>query len=195
MNAREARPDYYDVLKVPVWAETDEIRTSYKRLALAHHPDKDPNNPNATAFFQTVSPYQLQCEKRYTDFLCGFKIQAAHSTLIDPAQRSAYDRDLYMDLDVALHAFRERKKSLKEHLRINIQNEVGRHYVIEYEKQTESPSCPSARRIKHEAASKKFKDVITMQENQLASLKAEINKMKVTMNAMLARDYKPASNR
>ncbi|KAK4062447.1 hypothetical protein Trihar35433_9268 [Trichoderma harzianum] len=162
MNAREARPDYYGVLKVPVWAETDEIRTSYKRLALAHHPDKDPNNPNATAFFQT---------------------------------RSAYDREVYMDLDFALHRFRERKKSIKEHLRINIQNEVGRHILIEYEKQTESPSCPSARRIKHEAASKNFKDVITMQENELASLKAEINKMKVTMNAMLARGYKPVGNR
>ncbi|KAJ4854240.1 ankyrin repeats (3 copies) domain-containing protein [Trichoderma breve] len=173
MNAHEARPDYYDILKVPVWAETDEIRTSYKRLALAHHPDKDPNNPNATAFFQSI--------------------QAAHSTLTDPAQRSAYDREVYMDLDFALHRFRERKKEIKEHLRINIQNEVARHRVIEYEKRTESPSCPSARRIKHEAASKKFKDVIVMQENQLASLKAEINKMKVTMNAMLARGYKPGN--
>lgn len=124
-----------------------------------------------------------------------FKIQAAHSTLTDPAQRSAYDREIYMDLDFALHRFRERKKEIKEHLRINIQNEVARHRVIEYEKRTESPSYPSAHRIKHEAASKKFKDVIVMQETKLASLKAEINKMKVTMNAMLARGYKPVSNR
>ncbi|KAM6478455.1 DnaJ domain-containing protein [Trichoderma sp. SZMC 28011] len=176
MNAHEAKPDYYGILKVPVWAETDEIRTSYKRLALAHHPDKDPNNPNATAFV-------------------WFKIQAAHSTLTDPAQRSAYDREVYMDLDFALHRFREKKKEIKEHLRINIQHEVARHRLIEFEKEMESPSGPSARRINHEAASKKFKDVIVMQENQLASLKAEINKMKVTMNAMLARGYKPVSNR
>ncbi|QYT03020.1 J domain-containing protein [Trichoderma simmonsii] len=175
MNAHEAKPDYYGILKVPVWAETDEIRTSYKRLALAHHPDKDPNNPNATAFFQSI--------------------QAAHSTLTDPAQRSAYDREVYMDLDFALHRFREKKKEIKEHLRINIQHEVARHRLIEFEKEMESPSGPSARRINHEAASKKFKDVIVMQENQLASLKAEINKMKVTMNAMLARGYKPVSNR
>ncbi|KAL6690769.1 DnaJ domain-containing protein [Trichoderma pleuroticola] len=75
MNAREAKPNYYDILKVPVWAETDEIRTSYKRLALMHHPHKNRNNPNATVFVWV-------------------KIEAAHSTLSDPVQRSAYDRDM-----------------------------------------------------------------------------------------------------
>lgn len=73
MSARDARPDYYDILKVPVWAETDEIRTSYKRLALMHHPDKNPNNPNATAIFQSVRSYQLRCEKSYTDMLPGLR--------------------------------------------------------------------------------------------------------------------------
>jgi curved DNA-binding protein CbpA len=47
--------DYYEILGVQQSAGKDAIRASYKRLALLHHPDRNPNNPKATAQFQLVS--------------------------------------------------------------------------------------------------------------------------------------------
>ncbi|KAM0246279.1 hypothetical protein ACHAQJ_010282 [Trichoderma viride] len=63
--------DYYKILGVLQSAGKDAIRTSYKRLALLHHPDRNPNNPQATARFQ--------------------QIEAAYSTLFDPERRRIYD--------------------------------------------------------------------------------------------------------
>ncbi|KAL7905458.1 DnaJ domain-containing protein [Trichoderma velutinum] len=186
MGTRETRYNYYDILNVPMWAETDDIRASYKRLALKHHPDKNTNNPDATAFFQTI--------------------QAAHSALTDPLERSAYDEHLCMYLDFALHEFREKKKVVKEDLHNEVQNLVERHRIIEAFKRLEvkeenecknkngqkhdCPLCPWALRARHEAAAKYFRDVIAMKEDELASLKAEINKMKININAVKAREYK-----
>ncbi|PON28132.1 molecular chaperone DnaJ [Trichoderma gamsii] len=63
--------DYYEILGVLQSAGKDAIRTSYKRLALLHHPDKNPNNPKATAQFQLI--------------------ESAYSTLFDPDRRRIYD--------------------------------------------------------------------------------------------------------
>lgn len=51
--------DYYEILEVDCKANEAAIKTSYRRLARARHPDKDPDNPNATAEFQLVSGYLL----------------------------------------------------------------------------------------------------------------------------------------
>lgn len=53
----------YQTLEVPREAALSDIKTSYKRLVLVHHPDKNPDNANATAIFQQV--------------------QAAYETLVD----------------------------------------------------------------------------------------------------------------
>lgn len=55
--AMPSRPtfDYYEALKVSKTATQDEITKSYRKLALIHHPDKNPDNPRATEHFQKVS--------------------------------------------------------------------------------------------------------------------------------------------
>ncbi|KAL7902167.1 DnaJ domain-containing protein [Trichoderma sp. TUCIM 5745] len=63
--------DYYQILGVLQSAGKDAIRASYKRLALLHHPDRNPNNPKATAQFQLI--------------------ESAYSTLFDPDRRRLYD--------------------------------------------------------------------------------------------------------
>lgn len=47
--------DYYGILGLARTAEPDDVKEAYRRLAKLRHPDKNPNDPNATANFQAVS--------------------------------------------------------------------------------------------------------------------------------------------
>jgi len=62
---------FYDVLEVPDTASMDEIKKSYRRLSMLNHPDKNKNNPEATAKFQ--------------------KISEAYETLGDSEKKNEYD--------------------------------------------------------------------------------------------------------
>ncbi|KAF4626166.1 hypothetical protein G7Y89_g11995 [Cudoniella acicularis] len=61
----------YTALELNEKASSSDITASYRRLALIHHPDKNPEDPNATARFQ--------------------EINTAYATLKDPASRQKYD--------------------------------------------------------------------------------------------------------
>jgi len=59
MSAAEKRC-YYEVLGVSREAGTDDIRKAYKKAALEHHPDRNPNNPDAERRFKEVNEaYQV----------------------------------------------------------------------------------------------------------------------------------------
>jgi Ca-activated chloride channel family protein len=73
-----ATPNYYDLLKIPRDAGTEEIRHAYHELARVLHPDK---NPNKGATDQFLS------------------LQTAYETLADPVRRAAYDRKLKKESD------------------------------------------------------------------------------------------------
>ena len=46
---------FYEILEVPKTSSLDEIKKSYRRLSMIYHPDKNKNNPAATAKFQKIS--------------------------------------------------------------------------------------------------------------------------------------------
>jgi curved DNA-binding protein len=64
--------DYYKVLGVDRKASDKEIKKAFRRLARQHHPDKNPDNP--------------QAEERFKE------INEAHEVLSDPEKRAKYDQ-------------------------------------------------------------------------------------------------------
>ena len=71
-TANVTKVDYYEVLQVSKTATDTELKTSYRRLAMQFHPDRNPGNPEAEAKFKECSE--------------------AYSVLSDGEKRAAYDR-------------------------------------------------------------------------------------------------------
>jgi len=46
---------FYDILGITREATSEEIKKSYRKLAMQYHPDKNPNNPAAAEKFQEIS--------------------------------------------------------------------------------------------------------------------------------------------
>ncbi len=64
--------DFYDLLGVERTADGATIKSAYRKLAMKHHPDRNPGDPDAEATFKAVS--------------------VAYDCLKDPQKRAAYDR-------------------------------------------------------------------------------------------------------
>ncbi len=64
--------DYYEILSVTRSASGDEIKRSYRKLAVQYHPDKNPGNAEAEEKFKELG--------------------AAYDVLMDEQKRAAYDR-------------------------------------------------------------------------------------------------------
>jgi molecular chaperone DnaJ len=68
-----AKRDYYEVLGVSKSASTDDIKKSYRKLAMQHHPDKNPGNKEAEEKFkEATEAYTVLADeekrKRYDQF-------------------------------------------------------------------------------------------------------------------------------
>jgi molecular chaperone DnaJ len=67
-NAR----DHYEVLGVDRNASADEIKAAFRKLAILHHPDRNPDDPQAALRFK--------------------EINGSYQVLSDPQRRAMYDR-------------------------------------------------------------------------------------------------------
>ena len=66
------KKDYYEVLGLSREASEEEIKKSYRKLAMKHHPDRNPDNPKAEGHFKEA--------------------KEAYETLSDDQKRAAYDQ-------------------------------------------------------------------------------------------------------
>ncbi|KAL9714598.1 DnaJ-like protein [Leucoagaricus gongylophorus] len=67
---RPLETGYYELLNVPITATTDNIKRAYRHLAIKHHPDKSPDDPEAEDCFKQIA--------------------ITYQTLSDPALRKKY---------------------------------------------------------------------------------------------------------
>ncbi|KAF9003985.1 X-domain of DnaJ-containing-domain-containing protein [Cyathus striatus] len=86
---RPLETGYYDILGVEVNATTDEIKKAYRRAAIKHHPDKNPDDPHAEERFKEIAiAYQTLSDpalrKKYNEF--GPKESAPEGGYVDPEE-------------------------------------------------------------------------------------------------------------
>jgi len=74
-----AKRDYYEVLGVNRDADEETIKKAYRRLAMKHHPDRNPDNPKAEEQFKEA--------------------KEAYEVLTDAGKRAAYDRYGHAGID------------------------------------------------------------------------------------------------
>ena len=67
-----AKQDYYALLEVPREASADDLKRSYRKLAMKYHPDRNPGDKAAESKFKEISE--------------------AYDVLRDDSKRAAYDR-------------------------------------------------------------------------------------------------------
>jgi len=77
-----SKRDYYEVLGVQKNASEAEIKKAYRRLAMKHHPDRNPDNKGAEASFKEA--------------------KEAYEVLADAQKRSAYDQFGHAGVDPSM---------------------------------------------------------------------------------------------
>ena len=79
-----AKKDFYEVLGVNRDASDDDIKKSYRKLAMKFHPDRNPDNPKSEAQFKEA--------------------KEAYEVLCDPQKRAAYDQYGHAGVDPSMGA-------------------------------------------------------------------------------------------
>lgn len=78
------KKDYYEVLGINRDASDEEIKKSYRKLAMKHHPDRNPDNPKSEGLFKEA--------------------KEAYEMLSDPQKRAAYDQYGHAATDAGMGA-------------------------------------------------------------------------------------------
>jgi DnaJ family protein C protein 7 len=66
---KSKRKDYYKILNVPKDADDNAIKKAYRKLAIVHHPDKNPGDEQAEARFKDISEaYETLSDPQYVFF-------------------------------------------------------------------------------------------------------------------------------
>ncbi|KAF9522873.1 X-domain of DnaJ-containing-domain-containing protein [Crepidotus variabilis] len=146
---RPLETGYYDILGVAVTATTDDIKKAYRRLAIKHHPDKNPDDPHAEDRFKEIAiAYQTLSDdalrKKYNEF--GPKESAPEGGYVDPEEVFGAifggerfipiigNISLAKDMKSALQEAEDAEGEEEEEKRPKIKDEKGREILSPEEK-------------------------------------------------------------
>ncbi len=87
MAMMQTKRDYYEVLSIERTATHKEIADAYRKLAIKHHPDKNPGNDEAVVKFKEAAE--------------------AFEVLSDEGKRSRYDRYGHAGVEGGVHQFND----------------------------------------------------------------------------------------
>lgn len=159
---------YYDILEVPVDAELDAIKKSYRKLALKHHPDKltaSQRTPEAEEKFKQISiAYAVlsnpEERKKYNEYGPASKQQ--ESGFVDPEQvfSSLFGGERFEDLIGKVSIGAEMKSALQK----------------EEEQQEHDPASDKSKSLK-------AKKDMTPEEREIAKQEADKKKEKERIEA------------
>ncbi|MEW5303195.1 MAG: hypothetical protein WDW36_005911 [Sanguina aurantia] len=109
--APSSQPDLYATLCVERGASSEEIKASYRKLALKHHPDKNPGDANAHDSFQQISiAYSVLSDagkRRYYD-----KHGSTDELDTDPREYVAMFQEMLMEMLGGAHALMDMMSGL-----------------------------------------------------------------------------------
>ncbi|KAL2151501.1 hypothetical protein VTH82DRAFT_6599 [Thermothelomyces myriococcoides] len=93
---------YYDILGVKPTATELEIKKAYRKLAIIHHPDKNPNDPTAHEKFQEIGEaYQVLSDENLRKAYDKYGKESARPSegFVDPAEffTSIFGGDAFKD--------------------------------------------------------------------------------------------------
>ena len=103
-----AKRDYYEILGVARDAAEADVKKAYRRLAMKHHPDRNPGNPESEAHFKEA--------------------KEAYEVLTDKDKRAAYDRFGHAGLQGGQGGRRVRRQlgRFQRHLRRRVRRHLRR---------------------------------------------------------------------
>uniref|UniRef100_A0A060SZD2 ARAD1C04158p n=1 Tax=Blastobotrys adeninivorans TaxID=409370 RepID=A0A060SZD2_BLAAD len=109
---------YYDVLGISTTASALEIKKAYRKKAIQHHPDKNPDDPEAHSKFQEIGEaYQVlsdpELRKRYDQF--GKEQAVPDAGFEDPAEffTTIFGGEAFVDLIGEISLIKDLTKTME----------------------------------------------------------------------------------
>ncbi|KAG8903424.1 hypothetical protein FRB99_003319 [Tulasnella sp. 403] len=116
---RPLETGYYDILGIKMDATTEEVKKAYRRMALLHHPDKHPDDPQAEERFKNIAiAYQVLSDperrKKYNEF--GAKEGASDAGYVDPEEvfSAIFGGDRFVPIIGEISLGKEMKEALQQ---------------------------------------------------------------------------------
>ncbi|RUR08097.1 J domain-containing protein [Legionella sp. km772] len=162
----------YEILNVNETAGQDEIKKAYRKLALKHHPDKNPNDKE-------------NAEKKFK------QIAAAYEVLSDEVKRKHYDRGFIKDTDIFPESRTQEKGATnRTSSSYNHQSHANRSST-----NTDQSNHSSQQKYYYQNSNSFFKSQSTKQTFDLASLSWELFYiLAMVLLVMLNKEENPRAN-